>query len=1128
MKTLPRVAVECAFFLLLTTQLTISPLYSQTFSTTGSMETPLICQTATPLQNGMILIAGGANSSGAKTTAEIYNPNTGAQSFSPTGSLNVARSCGSTATLLNDGTVLIAGGSGNTTAELYYPSSGTFSLYTSPSPLYPQNPNGLPIGPMTAVRYNATATLLQNGTVLIAGGDIGDNAGLTSAEIYNPATGTFTATGSMSTRRTTQTATLLPNGTVLIAGGQDNYSGQVALNTAEIYTPSSGTPPSGTFALVGNMTTTRCQHTATLLTDGTVLIAGGQNTSGTTLSSAEIYTPSTASFAATGAMNSSRIYHSATSLADGTVLIAGGFPNITGSNNATNKAEVYTPSSRTFTLTGNMTVPRAYHSATMIYNGDILIAGGEDMDIYSSSFLSAAELYSYPITTAAMLPAYKVTSIIYAPPGNKSQDGYTETATNATTTTIINSFTGAHSLTVSYGFTGSGVSGSSGFGTSHTSANTDAFQETFTNATGVTNQSNSSAPDAINHNNDLFLIWLNPQLTVYGNDSAPVGYNVGIQPLANGTTPLPDIIEVYASNMEANSAGMTTVPYSLLNPIETTTSGQYVPGLASICEKVIQSEYSAGTCTLADQCGCTPADFAPILAMDPLLFYNGPTNPISPYPNTASPLAANISSEAVCGTLPVTAGSNCRYVPVPISLGSTQQEGITLEGPGTQGDNNPINQFQLGENTQTTYTLTGQTQTAVSSGFKVSVPIGSITWGLDSNNTMTWTDSQGVGTASGSGVNLIATLSSSTVGCAQSNNIGVFEDTVYHTFVFQQPPDDPSACTTIPATFSFWGSPNSVTVAPGTSGTSTISSGVISGFSSAVAMTASGQPSGVTVTFSPSTIAAPGSGTSTMTITVASTTPVGAYPITITATGGGITQTANVVLNVSAAPNFTLSASANTVSVEQGLSGNSTITTTVLGSFNSAVSLSATGQPTGVTVSFSSNPITAPGSGTSTMTITVASTTLVGAYPITITATGGGITQTANVVLNVSAAPNFTLSASANTVSVEQGLSGNSAITTTVLGGFNSAVSLSATGQPTGVTVSFSSNPIAAPGSGTSTMTMTVASSTATGTYPITITGSGVGLTSSATVSLTVIAYVPPPHNPPGGGGSCYHGICSD
>ena len=195
MKTLPRVAVLSTFFLLLTTPLTLSPLYSQTFATTGGMETPLICQTATPLQNGMILIAGGVNANGATTAAELYNPNTGAQSFSPTGSLNVARSCGSTATLLNDGTVLIAGGSGNTTAEIYIPSSGTFSLNTPPSPLYPQNPNGIKIGPMTAVRMNATATLLPDGTVLIAGGDIGDWAGLTSAEIYNPATGTFTATG---------------------------------------------------------------------------------------------------------------------------------------------------------------------------------------------------------------------------------------------------------------------------------------------------------------------------------------------------------------------------------------------------------------------------------------------------------------------------------------------------------------------------------------------------------------------------------------------------------------------------------------------------------------------------------------------------------------------------------------------------------------------------------------------------------------------------------------------------------------------------------------------------------------------------------------------------------------------
>ena len=216
---------------------------SQTFTTTGSMAEPLICQTATPLHNNTILIAGGTNSKYLKQRQmqqrmrNFITLTPGAQTFVPTGSLNVARGCGSNATLLNDGTVLITGGSGNTTAELYNPSSNGFGLSTPPSALHPQ---GLPIGPMTAIRYNATATLLQDGTVLIAGGDIGNNQGSTSAEIYNPATGTFTATtGAMSTKRTTHTATLLRDGTVLIAGGQGNISGQAAWNTAEIYKPSS-------------------------------------------------------------------------------------------------------------------------------------------------------------------------------------------------------------------------------------------------------------------------------------------------------------------------------------------------------------------------------------------------------------------------------------------------------------------------------------------------------------------------------------------------------------------------------------------------------------------------------------------------------------------------------------------------------------------------------------------------------------------------------------------------------------------------------------------------------------------------------------------------------------------------
>ena len=214
----------------------------------------------------------------------------------------------------------------------------------------------------------------------------------------------------------------------------------------------------------------------------------------------------------------------------------------------------------------------------------------------------------------------------------------------------------------------------------------------------------------------------------------------------------------------------------------------------------------------------------------------------------------------------------------------------------------------------------------------------------------------------------------------------------------------------------------------------------------------------------------------------------------------------SVTLTAAAAPNFTLTASPTAVSVAAGGSGTSTVTTTVSGGFNSAVTLSATGAPSGTTVSFSPNPIAAPGSGTSTMTIAVGASTVAGTYPITVTGTGGGLTHTATVTLTVTAAPDFTLTASPTAVSVAVGHSGTSTLTTTVSGGFSSAVTLSAAGAPSGTTVSFGPNPIPAPGSGTSTMTIAVGTTTATGTYPITVTGTGGGVTHTATVTLTVTA----------------------
>ena len=313
---------------------------------------------------------------------------------------------------------------------------------------------------------------------------------------------------------------------------------------------------------------------------------------------------------------------------------------------------------------------------------------------------------------------------------------------------------------------------------------------------------------------------------------------------------------------------------------------------------------------------------------------------------------------------------------------------------------------------------------------------------------------------------------------------------------------------TVTATPSFTisASPASLSVAQGKQGNSTITTTISGGFNSAISLSASGMPSGTTVSFNPATIPAPGSGSSAMTITVGASTPVGTYPITVTGNGGGVQQTATVTLTVIAAPSFTISASPASLSVAQGKQGNSTITTTISGGFNSAISLSASGMPSGTTVSFNPATIPAPGSGNSTMTITVGASTPVGTYPITVTGNGGGVQQTATVALTVTAAPGFTISASPASLSVAPGKQGNSTITTTISGGFNSAISLSASGMPSGTTVTFNPATIPAPGSGSSTMTITVGASTPVGTYPITVTGNGGGIQQTATVTLTVTA----------------------
>jgi kumamolisin len=199
---------------------------------------------------------------------------------------------------------------------------------------------------------------------------------------------------------------------------------------------------------------------------------------------------------------------------------------------------------------------------------------------------------------------------------------------------------------------------------------------------------------------------------------------------------------------------------------------------------------------------------------------------------------------------------------------------------------------------------------------------------------------------------------------------------------------------------------------------------------------------------------------------------------------------------------FSLSASPSSVTVAQGSAGNSTITSTVTGGFNSAVTLSASGQPSGVTIGFSPTSIT--GTGSSTMSITVASTVTAGTYPITVTGMSGSTQETTTVTLTVTGtqAGDYSLSASPTSLTIARGSSNHSTITVSGTVGFSGSVSLSASGEPNRVTVSFS--PSSVTGSGASTMNVTVNNGASRGTYTITVTGTSGTTKHTTTVTLTV------------------------
>jgi hypothetical protein len=396
-------------------------LFTGAFTTTASPNPRPGNATTTLLNDGTVLIAGGDEVPSTTATEELYDPTT--ETFTPTGPLNHAR-YRHTATLLTDGKVVIAGGvwfgGYVATAELYNPATGTFT----------------PTGNLNTGRVYHTATLLNNGLILIAGG------GLASAELYNPATGIFTPTGSMNTARQGATATLLIDGTVLIAGGGFGSFGGV-LASAELYNPATGI-----FTPTGSMNTARQDATATLLNDGTVLIAGGGVRYGNVVSfaSAELYSPATGTFTPTGSLNFARQGATAALLNNGKALIAGG--DCVCPAALTSSAELYDSATGTFVLTGSMNYTRYEPRATLLNNGKVLVAGsyganGDPAELFTPATFTPSNLVSISVTAATftLSPGTSqqfVATGTYSDSSTQQLASVTWTSSNNTVATITN------------------------------------------------------------------------------------------------------------------------------------------------------------------------------------------------------------------------------------------------------------------------------------------------------------------------------------------------------------------------------------------------------------------------------------------------------------------------------------------------------------------------------------------------------------------------------------------------------------------------------------------------------------------------------------------------------------------
>jgi hypothetical protein len=1069
------------------------------FATTGNMAAARNSHTATMLNDGTVLIAGGlaayASGSGLNS-AELYNPSTGVfTSIASPLNLGVFNH---TATLLNDGKVLIAGGQlawtpadATAQAEVFDPVTGAFT----------------PTVGLTIPRQQHTATLLPNGKVLIVGGYSQSQGAVASAELYDPMAGTFTATGSLANARYGQTATLLNNGNVLIAGG---YSAG-ELSSAELYDPIQQTFSSTTDAATGSTTTLnepRFLHTATLLNSGQVLFTAGVNASSypNPSSTAELFDPTTGDFRYTtdinGAqtfLNTARYFHSVSLGNNGMVLIAGG--QIDGNGTPTPYTELYDPVAQTFTYTAdintNLTAlgtARYDATSTLLTNGNVLIAGGVTSVIPvvfpTSLFATAsAELYG-PLTPNPLRP-----TISWATPASITYGTLLSgTQLNATAAVLgplaVPSLPGTFAYSPALG----SVLPAGNQTLSVTFTPTDATDYTTAMATVTLAVSQATptiswaTPAAMNYGTLLSSTQLNATASVPGafaySPAAGAVLPAGNQTLSMTFTPTDATDYTTATDSVTLVVNQAMPTISWVAPAAITygtpLSSTQLNATASVPGNYVYSSAAGAVLPAGNQ--ILSVTFTPTDTIDYTTATTSVTLTVIAVVNQPPTITSGGSITFVEGTpgsftltatgYPTPTLTEAGALPVGVLFTDNGNGTATLSGTPATGSGGTYSltftaNNGVGAAAMQLFTLTVNAAARITSGSSTTFTVGSPGWftvsaaggpipALSEIGSMPagviFVDN-GNGTATLSGTPSVGSAGAYSITLSANNGVGAAATQIFTLMVNQGPAITSGSATifTVGAAGSFL---LTATGAP------------------IPALTESGAlPAGVTFTNN-------GNGTAML-----SGTPAvgvgGVYPLILSATNSVATTTQSFTLTVVQGIAIT---SGSTTTFTVGSQGWFSVTATGF----PVPALSETGNlPTGVT--FADN-----GNGTATLTGTPAALTG-GLYGITIKATNGGTTPDAT--------QSFTLM-------VNQGaaiITGNS---TTFTVGVQGTFTVTSTGDPTPALTEAGPLPIGVSftdsGSGTGILTGTPVSGTA-GTYPITINASnGVGSATIQSFTLTV------------------------